>query len=109
MGMCRTRIAILMVFVLTDPLIFPLGAQLTYSTGAINNYGGNGDLQQRLSVAAAFQFVYNHKGFRLLTSWTCGNVWASDFIDQSSPNDMAPSEGSHTPNVYLFVEHGTCE
>jgi len=98
-----------MVFVLTDPLIFPLGAQLTYSTGAINNYGGNGDLQQRLSAAAAFQFVYNQKGFRLVTSWTDGNVWASDFIDQGSPNDMEPSGGSDLPNVYLFAGHGSCE
>lgn len=82
---------------------------LTYSTGSINNYGGNGDLSLRHAAAADFRFWYALRGNTLVSSWQDGNVWASDFQDQGSPNDLDPGGGSDLPSVYLYAGHGSCE
>jgi Family of unknown function (DUF6345) len=82
---------------------------LIVSTGAINNYNGNVDLQQRIVAAAGFRSWYLMDGSTLFSAWTDGNVWGSDFRDQGSPNDMEPQGGSDRAQVYLYAGHGLCE
>jgi hypothetical protein len=82
---------------------------LVVSTGAVNNYNGNVDLQKRIAAAAGFRPWYLIDGSTLFSAWTDGNVWGSDFRDQGSPNDMEPGGGSDRAQVYLFAGHGLCE
>jgi hypothetical protein len=83
-------------------------SSVIYSTGAINNYGGNGNLTLCIPEAAAFRTWYQFSGHTLFSAWTDGNVWGSDFRDKGSLNDMEPSGGSDRAQVYYYTGHGTC-
>lgn len=78
------------------------------STGAINNYGGNGNLSDSISEANAFRDWFIFAGSPIFSQWTDGNVWGSDFRDQGSPNDMEPQGGSDRAQVYFYTGHGSC-
>jgi len=82
---------------------------IVLSTGAINNYGGNGNLSHDIAEANDFRAWYIFAGNSIFTAWTDGNVWGSDFRDKGSPNDMDPSGGSDKGSqVYYYTGHGTC-
>jgi len=81
---------------------------IVLSTGAINNYGGNGDLFQDIAEANDFRAWYIIAGNSVFTAWTDGNVWGSDFRDRGSPNDMDASGGSDKAQVYYYTGHGSC-
>lgn len=81
---------------------------IVLSTGAINDYGGSGNLFHDIAEANDFRFWYLFAGNTVFTSWTDGNVWGSDFRDKGSPNDMDPSGGSDRAQVYYYTGHGTC-
>jgi hypothetical protein len=78
------------------------------STGAINNYGGSGNLFHDIAEANDFRAWYLAAGNTVFTQWTDGNVWGSDFRDQGSPNDMDSSGGSDRAQVYYYTGHGFC-
>lgn len=81
---------------------------IVLSTGAINDYGGNGNLSHDIAEANDFRAWYLAAGNSVFTAWTDGNVWGSDFRDQGSPNDMDPSGGSDRAQVYYYTGHGSC-
>jgi len=81
---------------------------IVFSTGAINNYGGNSDLTHDIAEANDFRAWYLLNGNTPFSTWTDGNVWGSDFRDQGSPNDMEPSGGGDRAQVYYYTGHGTC-
>jgi hypothetical protein len=86
--------------------------QINFSTGAVNNYVGNGcggpDLSQCIAEADHFAFWYGLAGLAAVTRWTDGNVWGSDFRDGPG-NDSNPSGGSDLPRVYYYSGHGICQ
>jgi hypothetical protein len=87
-------------------------AQLQYSTGAVNNYVGNGcggpDLAQCIAEADSFSAWYSLAGLAALTRWQDGDVWGSDFRDGAG-NDSNPSGGSDLPQIYYYSGHGICQ
>jgi hypothetical protein len=113
----RRTVFLFGVFLCAAALLFFLNNRLprtvsasaiVLSTGAINNYGGNGDLHQDIAEANDFRAWYLAAGNSVFTAWTDGNVWGSDFRDQGSPNDMDPSGGSDRAQVYYYTGHGSC-
>jgi len=97
-----------MFWLLSGKLPAVLASSLIFSTGAINNYGGNGDLTLCIPEAAAFRSWYLLNGYTVFSEWTDGNVWGSDFRDQGSLNDMEPGGGSDRTQVYYYTGHGSC-
>jgi hypothetical protein len=92
------------------------GAQVRYSTGAVNNYPaatcGGPSLSHDIAEGRDFQVWYNLAGHRVVSRWEDGDVWGSDFRDASTgsnPNDREPSGGSDIAQVYFFSGHGICE
>jgi len=81
---------------------------IVLSTGAINDYGGSGNLFHDIAEANDFRSWYLLAGNTVFSSWTDGNVWGSDFRDKGNPNDMDPGGGSDRAQVYYYTGHGTC-
>jgi hypothetical protein len=113
----RRSIFLFVVFFLAASVFFLLNnqnprgvdaASIVFSTGAVNNYGGNGDLSLPIPEAEDFRFWYILAGNSVFSAWTDGNVWGSDFRDKGSPNDMEPNGGSDKAQVYYYAGHGTC-
>jgi hypothetical protein len=106
-GIFLIAAALLFYFNNRDPRTVDASA-IVLSTGAINNYGGNGNLSHDIAEANDFRAWYVFAGNSIFTSWTDGNVWGSDFRDKGSPNDMDASGGSDKAQVYYYTGHGTC-
>lgn len=113
----RRTVFLFGVFLITGALLFFFtnrnprsvdASAIVLSTGAVNNYGGNGDLALPIPEANDFRFWYILAGNSIFSAWTDGNVWGSDFRDKGSPNDMEPGGGSDKAQVYLYAGHGTC-
>lgn len=81
---------------------------IVLSTGAINDYGGSGDLHHDIAEANDFRAWYLFAGHSVFSAWTDGNVWGSDFRDKGSPNDNEPNGGSDMAQVYFYSGHGSC-
>src|SRR5215471_1816959 len=113
----RRSVFLFFVFFLAATVFFLLNnhnprsadaSAIVLSTGAINDYGGNGNLQHDIAEANDFRAWYLFAGNSVFTAWTDGNVWGSDFRDKGSPNDMDASGGSDRAQVYYYTGHGTC-
>jgi len=113
----RRSVFLFFVFLFAAAAFFLLGnhnppnvdaSAIVLSTGAINDYGGNGNLSHDIAEANDFRAWYLFAGNSVFTAWTDGNVWGSDFRDRGSPNDMDASGGSDRAQVYYYTGHGTC-
>lgn len=96
-------------------IILPIAlaeAQVTYSTGAVDDYSLTGCLGPSLTLcvaeADAFRAWYNLAGHTNISRWNNADVWGTDFRDGAG-NDLEPQGGSGLPNVYLYAGHGICQ